>query len=81
MQCKFHQDSISYNDISTFLSKLQAGVGEVRFKKGIIISTSKLTRAALEEIEQIRSIGMDIDIDIITEEDFIYPTSAKNSVL
>ncbi len=72
VQCKFHQDSISYPDISTFLSQLQAGVGEVRFKKGIIISTSKLTRAALEEIEQIRSTGMGIDIDEITEEDFIY---------
>ncbi len=72
VQCKFHQDSISLNDISTFLSQLQAGVGEVRFKKGIIISTSKLTRAALEEIEQIRSTGKDIDIDEITEEDFIY---------
>ncbi len=72
VQCKYHQDSISYNDISTFLSQLQAGVGEVRFKKGIIISTSKLTRAALEEIEQIRSTGMGIDIDEITEEDFIY---------
>ncbi|WP_033616957.1 DEAD/DEAH box helicase [Helicobacter pylori] len=72
VQCKFHQDSISLNDISTFLSQLQAGVGEVRFKKGIIISTSHLTSTALEEIEQIRSTGMDIDIDIITEEDFIY---------
>ncbi|MGL2360775.1 type ISP restriction/modification enzyme [Helicobacter pylori] len=72
VQCKFHQDSISLNDISTFLHKLQAGVGEVRFKKGIIISTSNLTRAALEEIEQIRSTGKDIDIDIISEEDFIY---------
>ncbi len=72
VQCKYHQNSISYNDISTFLSQLQAGVGEVRFKKGIIISTSKLTSTALEEIEQIRSTGMDIDIDIISEEDFIY---------
>ncbi len=72
VQCKFHQDNISLNDISTFLSQLQAGVGEVRFKKGIIISTSKLTRAALEEIEQIRSTGKGIDIDEITEEDFIY---------
>ncbi len=72
VQCKFHQDSISFNDISTFLSQLQAGVGEVRFKKGIIISTSKLTSTALEEIEQIRSTGMGIDIDEITEEDFIY---------
>ncbi|WQW92827.1 DEAD/DEAH box helicase [Helicobacter pylori] len=72
VQCKFHQNSISYPDIATFLHKLQSGVGEVRFKKGIIISTSNLTRAALEEIEQTRSIGMDIDIDIISEEDFIY---------
>ncbi|WP_205584814.1 DEAD/DEAH box helicase [Helicobacter pylori] len=72
VQCKFHQDSISLNDISTFLAKLHNGVGEVRFKKGIIISTSNLTRAAQQEIEQTRSIGMDIDIDIISEEDFIY---------
>ncbi len=72
VQCKFHQDSISLNDIATFLHKLQSGVGEVRFKKGIIISTSNLTRAAQQEIEQTRSTGKDIDIDIITEEDFIY---------
>ncbi len=72
VQCKYHQDSISLNDISTFLTQLQSGVGEVRFKKGIIISTSKLTSVALEEIEQIRSTGMGIDIDEITEEDFIY---------
>ncbi len=72
VQCKFHQNSISLNDIATFLHKLQSGVGEVMFKKGIIISTSKLTSTALEEIEQIRSTGMDIDIDIISEEDFIY---------
>ncbi|MCQ2828726.1 DEAD/DEAH box helicase [Helicobacter pylori] len=72
VQCKFHQDSISYNDISTFLHKLLTGVGEVKFKKGIIISTSNLTSTALKEIEQTRSAGMDIDIDIITEEDFIY---------
>ncbi len=71
VQCKFHQDSVSYPDISTFLSQLQAGVDEVRFKKGIIISTSKLTRAALEEIEQIRK-SKGIDIVEITEEDFIY---------
>ncbi len=39
VQCKFHQNSISYNDISPFLTQLLSGVGEVRFKKGIIIST------------------------------------------
>ncbi len=62
----------SLNDISTFLTQLQSGVGEVRFKKGIIISTSHLTSEALKAIEQIRSTGMGIDIDEITEEDFIY---------
>lgn len=78
VQCKFHQNSISYNDISPFLTqllsghKLQNGVGSVKFKKGIIISTSNLTSEALKAIEQIRSTGMGIDIDEITEEDFIY---------
>ncbi|MGL2864566.1 type ISP restriction/modification enzyme [Helicobacter pylori] len=72
VQCKFHQNSISLDDISTFLTQLQSGVGEVRFKKGIIISTSHLTSNALKAIEQIRSTGMGIDIDEITEEDFIY---------
>ncbi len=72
VQCKFHQNSISLNDIATFLTQLQSGVGEVRFKKGIIISTSHLSSNALNAIEQIRSTGMGIDIDEITEEDFIY---------
>lgn len=72
VQCKFHQNSISYNDISPFLTQLLSGVGEVRFKKGIIISTSNLTSEAIKAIEQIRSTGMGIDIDEITEEDFIY---------
>ncbi|GAA7643497.1 hypothetical protein ckin59_07710 [Helicobacter pylori] len=72
VQCKFHQNSISYNDISPFLTQLQSGVGEVRFKKGIIISTSNLTSEAIKAIEQIRSTGMGIDIDEISEEDFIY---------
>ncbi len=51
---------------------MQNGVGSVKFKKGIIISTSNLTSEALKAIEQIRSTGMGIDIDEITEEDFIY---------
>ncbi|PDX14669.1 restriction endonuclease [Helicobacter pylori] len=72
VQCKFHQNSVSYNDISPFLTQLLSGVGEVKFKKGIIISTSNLTSEALKAIEQIRSTGMGIDIDEITEENFIY---------
>ncbi|WRC40785.1 DEAD/DEAH box helicase family protein [Helicobacter pylori] len=71
VQCKFHQNSISLNDIATFLTQLQSGVGEVRFKKGIIISTSNLTSEALKAIEQIRR-SKGIDIVEITEEDFIH---------
>ncbi|GAA7025098.1 DEAD/DEAH box helicase [Helicobacter pylori] len=71
VQCKFYQDSVSYNDLSSFLTKLQSGVGEVGFKKGIIISTSNLSSNALEEIEQIRK-SKGIDIVGISEEDFIY---------
>ncbi|GHP81654.1 DNA damage-inducible protein [Helicobacter pylori] len=71
VQCKFHQNSISYNDLSTFLTKLQSGVGEIGFKKGIIISTSNLSSNALKEIEQIRK-SKGIDIVEISEEDFIY---------
>lgn len=71
VQCKFHQDSVSLNDLSSFFTKLQSGVGEVGFKKGIIISTSNLSSNALEEIEQIRK-SKGIDIVEISEEDFIY---------
>ncbi|GAA8453204.1 hypothetical protein HpNP64_13860 [Helicobacter pylori] len=76
VQCKYHQNNISLNDIATFLTQLQSGVqsvvGKIRFKKGIIISSSNLSSNALKAIEQIRSNGMGIDIDEITEEDFIY---------
>ncbi|GHR73377.1 hypothetical protein JP0105_09930 [Helicobacter pylori] len=71
VQCKFHQDSVSWNDLSTFAAKLQSGVGEIGFKKGIIISTSNLSSVALKEIEQIRK-SKGIDIVEISEEDFIY---------
>ncbi len=71
VQCKFHQDSVSWSDLSTFLSKLQSGVKEIRFKKGIIISTSNLSSTVLNEIEQIRK-SKGIDIVEISEEDFIY---------
>ncbi len=70
VQCKFHQDSVSLNELATFFTQLQSGVGEVRFKKGIIITTSNLTSNAQQTIEQIRSTGM--GIDEITEEDFIH---------
>lgn len=81
VQCKFHQNSISYNDISPFLTQLLIGVGGVKFKKGIIISTSNLTSEALKAIEQIRSTGMGIDLNLfrrhyqdnaIVEEEIFY---------
>ncbi|GAA8430371.1 hypothetical protein HpNP52_20950 [Helicobacter pylori] len=71
VQCKYHQNNISLNDIATFLTQLQSGVREVGFKKGIIISTSNLSSNALKAIEQIRK-NKGIDIVEISEEDFIY---------
>lgn len=69
VQCKFYEGKIvSLNNLSTFLTKLQSGVGDVRFKRGIIISTSNLSSKALNEIEQ---VSKSIPIDIISEEDFI----------
>ncbi|GAA6981715.1 hypothetical protein ID0084_09320 [Helicobacter pylori] len=58
VQCKFHQDKISLNEISTFLTKLQSGVGEVRFKKGIIISTSDLTKIAEAEEAIVKTLSL-----------------------
>ncbi|GAA8623060.1 hypothetical protein KYTH76_11930 [Helicobacter pylori] len=54
-----------------FFKQIAKRVGEVGFKKGIIISTSNLSSNALEEIEQIRK-SKGIDIVEISEEDFIY---------
>lgn len=69
VQCKFYEGKIvSLNNLSTFLTKLQSGVGDVRFKRGIIISTSNLSSKAQSEIEQ---VSKSIPIDIISEEDFI----------
>lgn len=69
MQCKFYEGKIiSLNNLSTFLTKLQSGVGDIRFKRGIIISTSNLSSKALNEIEQ---VSKSIPINIISEEDFI----------
>ncbi len=53
VQCKFHQNSVSLNKLATFFNQLLSGVGEVRFKKGIIITTSNLSANAQQEIEQI----------------------------
>ncbi|GAA8035939.1 hypothetical protein JP0564_07620 [Helicobacter pylori] len=52
VQCKFYQDSVSWNDLSTFAAKLQSGVGEIGFKKGIIISTSNLSSVALKKLNK-----------------------------
>ncbi|BAW64126.1 helicase domain-containing protein [Helicobacter pylori] len=54
VQCKFYQDSVSWNDLSTFAAKLQSGVGEIGFKKGIIISTSNLS--SVKSVKRILSI-------------------------
>ncbi|GHQ08907.1 hypothetical protein JP0057_09440 [Helicobacter pylori] len=57
VQCKFHQDSVSYNDLSSFFTKLQSGVGEIGFKKGIIISTSNLSSNALKALTLLKKLN------------------------
>lgn len=57
VQCKFYESSkVDLKDLSTYFTKLQSGVGEIKFSKGIIISTSDLTQNAKKEIEQISKI-------------------------
>lgn len=69
VQCKFYESSkVDLKDLSTYFSKLQSGVGEIKFSKGIIISTSDLTQNAKKEIEQ---ISKNIPIELITLEDFL----------
>lgn len=68
VQCKFQDTSVDLKNLSTFFSKLQSGVGDIRFSKGIIITTSNLTQEVQKQVEQIRKY---IPIDLITEEDFV----------
>lgn len=69
VQCKFYQDAkVSFPNLGTFFTKLQSGVGEIQFAKGIIITTSDLTLDTHKQIAQIRK---NKPIDLITEQDFI----------
>ncbi len=68
VQCKFYENKVSLNDLATFFSKLQSGVGEISFSKGIIISTAELSQKAIDQLEQ---IGKTIPVDLVSEEDFV----------
>lgn len=69
VQCKFYENSkVDLKDLSTYFSKLQSGVGDIKFSKGIIISTNDLTQNAKKEIEQ---ISKNIPIELLTLEDFL----------
>ncbi|VEJ52255.1 Hef nuclease [Campylobacter insulaenigrae] len=69
VQCKFYEGSkVDLKDLSTYFTKLQSGIGEIKFSKGVIISTSDLTQNAKKEIEQ---ISTSIPIELITLEDFL----------
>ena len=67
VQCKFHAQPLDLKTLSTFFTKLQSGVGEVRFQKGIIITTTTLNSNAKNACEQ---ISQTLPIDLITGEDF-----------
>lgn len=70
VQCKFYREDIkvALPDLSTFFTKLQSGVGEIQFAKGIIITTSNLTQDAYREVMQ---IGKKKPIELITKKDLI----------
>lgn len=69
VQCKFYENSkVDLQDLSTYFTKLQSGIGEIEFSKGIIISTSNLTQNAENEIKQIIK---NKPIELITLEDFL----------
>lgn len=69
VQCKFYKNSkVDLQDLSTYFTKLQSGIGEIEFSKGIIISTSELTQNAENEIKQ---ISRNKPIELITLEDFL----------
>ena len=69
IQCKFHKNTpVSLKDLSTFFSKLQSGVRDIRFSKGIILTTSNLTQEAQKEVNQ---ISKTIPIEVLSEQDFV----------
>lgn len=68
VQCKFYQSKVTLGDLSTFFSRLQSGIGEIRFSRGVIISTAELNQKVMDTIIQIRR---SLPIDLISEEDFV----------
>ena len=73
VQCKFFTSKkVDLSDLSTYFTQLQSGVGNVKFSKGIIITTNDLGKNVLDTIKQIQ---LTMPIDIITLEDF------KNSAI
>ena len=73
IQCKFFtSQKVDLSDLATYFTQLQSGVGNVKFTKGIIITTSELTTNALKTIKQIQQ---SMPLEIITLEDF------KNSAI
>ncbi|WP_270983288.1 type ISP restriction/modification enzyme [Campylobacter helveticus] len=67
VQCKFHESKINLGSLSTFFTKVQSGIGDIRFSKGIIITSSELGPKAEKELNQIRK---NKPIDLIEAQDF-----------
>ena len=67
VQCKFYEENVQLNDVTNFTSKLQSGVGGIRFSKGILITSSDFSKKVYKQVEQIRKTLL---VDLITEEDF-----------
>lgn len=67
VQCKFHESKINLGSLSTFFTKVQSGIGDIRFSKGIIITSSELGPKAEKELNQ---ISKNKPIDLIEAQDF-----------
>lgn len=70
VQCKFYtQGKLQLHDLATYFTLLQSGVGDIRFSKGILISTTDLGKEVENAIYQ---INKQMPLEMITLQDFLY---------
>ncbi|WP_343286593.1 type ISP restriction/modification enzyme [Helicobacter sp. 12S02634-8] len=70
VQCKFYMKSeLKLNDLTSYFTKLQSGVGDIKFSKGILIVTCDLNQHIQNEIYQ---INKHMPLELITLQDFLY---------
>ncbi|EMZ37196.1 restriction endonuclease [Helicobacter bilis] len=69
VQCKFYtKNKLQLSDLESYFSLLQSGVGDIYFKKGILITTTDISSEVSNTIAQ---ISKKIPIELITLQDFL----------